>query len=387
VCGAGVISGGLAWLARVVGATTLLGLSVGLGACGDPPYYDSEAFFANTTRQSVNVRVLELSAAVDCESVSGSACERLTESAFAFERMYAVAPGQALPLEYEEEAWRSGGVGGTTGGGTSRTPSGEAACGAAVVQIVGLPSTCVFWKAEGGTSSEQRASVADAAFRRRSIRLEGTKGLHRLATGAGLESGTLLSTPAGEPTRLLGFSGRAAAQNNVIETVTELPDGCLAIGHRVLNTTGTTPSTIYLCAPRSAFPFAVGSQVSISISSERLGGEFLTITEFGGTFPRRLELFMNARTENRQSDPTFAPLEGGHVTRCGAYVENLGLETLTGVLAAGEMTETTLNGVRTRTLLGRAERVVVAPSTCETARATLGIRYDLLTVVSPETDP
>jgi hypothetical protein len=124
-----------------------------------------------------------------------------------------------------------------------------------------------------------------------------------------------------------------------------------------------------------------------SISSTPSGGESLTIRETSGTFPRRLELLMNARPEHQQPSPTFAPLEGGHATRCGAYVENLGLETPSGVQPPGEMTETTSGGFRIRVLLGRAERVVVAPPTCETERANLGIRFDLLTAVSPETDP
>jgi hypothetical protein len=349
----------LAWLARVVGSTALLGLSVGLGACGAPPYYDSEAFFANTTRQSVNVRLLELDAAVDCAALDGRACERLTTSAFVFERMYTVAPGQALPLEYEEEPWRT------------QTPSSERACGAAVLQIVGLPSTCVFWQDEGSARSEQLASVGDEKFRRRAIRLEGTTGLYRLATGAGLESGPLLSPAASEPRRLLGFSGRATAANTIVESVTELPDGCLAVGHRTLATIDTTRATLYLCVPRWAFPFPVGSEIAIETS-----GDQLTIEERG---LRRLELLMNAERQ-------LVPLEGGHATRCGAYVEHFGLETTTGVLAPGEMTERTSAGVRTRVLLGRAERVVVAPAACEPERASLGSRVDLLTVDSLETD-
>jgi hypothetical protein len=361
-------------LARVVAATALLGLSVGLGACGDPPYYDSEAFFANTTRQSVNVRLLELDATVDCAALDGHACERLTASAFVPEKMYTVGPGQALPLVYEE-SWRNGGTGATggIGGGSGGNTQSSGDCGAAVVQIVGLPSTCVFWQNEGSASSEQLASVGDAKFRRRAIRLEGTTGLYRLATGAGLESGPLLPPATSEPKRLLGFSGRAAAVNNIVESVTELPDGCLAVGHRTAVTIGTTRSTIYLCVPRWAFPFPVGSEIAITTS-----GDQLTIRELDTL--RRLELLLNAERQ-------LVPLEGGHATRCGAYVEHFGLETSTGVLASGDMTDRTSAGIRTRLLLGRAERVVVALAACEPERARLGSRVDLLTVHSLETDP
>jgi hypothetical protein len=355
-------------LVRVVGLTALLGLSVGLGACGDPPYYSSEAFFANTTREGVNVRLLELAAAVDCKSVSGHACERLNESAFVFERMYAVAPGQALPLEYDENFWGN------------QAEWSENACGAAVVQIIGLPSTCVFWKEEGGAGSEQLASVRDPEFRRRSIRLEGTKGLYRLAVGSGLEAGELLRSATSDPRSLLGFSGRAAAPSAIVDAVTELPDGCLAIEHRALAPSENAPrSTLYLCVPRWAFPFVVPSEITISTVTGLHGAEILTIQEPGGS--RRLELVMNGERQN------LVPLEGAHATRCGAYVENLGLETATGIIAPGEMSETTSDGVRTRVLLGRAEHVVVAPATCEPARAAIGRRLDLLTVNSLETDP
>jgi hypothetical protein len=182
----------------------------------------------------------------------------------------------------------------------------------------------------------------------------------------------------------LGFSGRAAAPAAVVEAVTELPDGCLAVEHSV----AAQRSTIYLCVPRWAFPFAVGSEVAIHTSGASSTGstaEVLTVVDARGS--RRLELLMNAQPKDKLPTPTLLPLEGGHATRCGAYVENLGLETATGVLAAGEMTDAISGGVRTRVLLGRAERVVVAPSTCEPERASLGTRFDLLTVSSLETDP
>jgi hypothetical protein len=285
--------------------------------------------------------------------------------------MYAVAPGQALPLEYEEEPWRN------------HTSSSNPQCGAAVVQIVGLPSTCVFWQSDLLAGSEQLASVDDPQFRDRSVRLEGTEGLHRLAIGSRLEARELLSPPASEPRRLLGFSGRVAAPNAVLEAVTELPDGCLAIEHRAMGSVDSAArSTIYLCVPRWAFPFLVGSELVITSSSRATDGAHLfTIAEPGG--PRRLELSMNAPPDGRIP----IPLEASYHTRCGAYVETFGLQTLTGVIGAGETSDSTSDGVRTRILLGRAERVLVAPASCEAERASIGTRFDLLTVKSLETDP
>jgi hypothetical protein len=82
--------------------------------------------------------------------------------------------------------------------------------------------------------------------------------------------------------------------------------------------------------------------------------------------------------------------EEGHFTSCGAYVEPFAA-TLTppglpvrGELEPGEVDDYSEGIVRTRVLLGRTERVIVAPSSCEPGRSSLNDHFDLLTLRTPE---
>jgi hypothetical protein len=55
-----------------------------------------------------------------------------------------------------------------------------------------------------------------------------------------------------------------------------------------------------------------------------------------------------------------------------------------GELEPGELDDYMEGNVRVRVLMGRAERVVVAPSACEPGLSSLNAHYDLLTLRTSE---
>jgi hypothetical protein len=352
-----------------------------LGALGcDPPYYSSAAFFANTTREPVNVRLSRLDAALSCLVVSGRSAVVLSQSAFEHEAMYRVQPGEALPLGPvdENDDFDSEAIG---------TP-----CGAVMLQILGQRDLGVFW---GSTtaSTERLASVQDKNFRDHAVRLEGTKGLHRLAVGDALEGSEPRNhSTSDDPPRLFGWSGQGLGVTSVIVRRDVLPDGCLAVS--------TGGATLYLCVPDWAFPFQVGDTMAVTATTPSVpvsadpntwvsNARKLVVKDSAASPTRELEIWLDAHS-GVIPVRTKRLIGPGHFTSCGAYVEPVGV-TLTppGVPARGELEPGALDdyvdgNVRVRVMLGRTERVVVAPSGCEPGRSTLNDHFDLLTLRTPE---
>jgi hypothetical protein len=89
------------------------------------------------------------------------------------------------------------------------------------------------------------------------VRLEGGGGLLGLAVGKKLEGTTEREeVPPVDPPRPFGWSGSVAATTLTINGIDSLPDGCLSVHHAT--------STLYLCVPSWAFPFAVGDSLDLS---------------------------------------------------------------------------------------------------------------------------
>ncbi|HVR18453.1 MAG TPA: hypothetical protein VMS65_02110, partial [Polyangiaceae bacterium] len=210
-------------------------------ACSDPGYYSSPAFFANTTRAPVNVRLSRLDASVACNDVARRSGGVFSRSAFVPEATYRVEAGQALPLGPIAED-----------GAAYDTPS----CGAVMLQILGQEDLAAFWLG-ARVQSEKRANLDDQNFRDHAVRLEGTTGLQRLAVGAQLEGSEPARIESGgaAPPRLFGWSGRTFGLTTQLARRDVLPDGCLAIG----DMSGTV--TLYLCVPDWAFPFQIGDSL------------------------------------------------------------------------------------------------------------------------------
>jgi hypothetical protein len=356
-------SGSCTKLRKLPAAIFFAALATTTAGCPDGPLYSSKVYFANLTREPVTVRVQALLAEVDCNGLAGRATSALTRSAFTPFASYELGPGRALPLEVVTRGWED--------------DQSFAMCGAALVQVVGIPDQIVFWSGELGdlTIDTDLANVADPRFDRQSLRLEGTPGLERLVSGTALESTPAppFGTPAlvEEPPRPFGWSGARPIGNRLITRKEPLPDGCLSLEleapwERTLS---------FFCGPAWGFPFEVGETVEFA-------GQNLTFEGMGEPPTKRVALSFGVDTESVSDRPSrTAP---AYVTACGAFVEPLEVAVAGVTLSAGqEHEQQTASGI-TRYLLGRAERVLVASPDCELERAALGARYDLLVLESRE---
>jgi hypothetical protein len=353
-----------AWRAFRLGIMGLL--ACGLGGCPDTPFYSAPAFFANTTHEPVQVRIFELSAAVSCDDVSGRSGEMLGPAAFDGGALYNVGAGELMPLAYEDQYV---------------LPSSET-CGASVVQVAGLPPLRVFWPERACASQDVLVDADDPRARSCAVRLEGGAGLWDYAVGSALEGAFVSDIPpsALEPARPFGWSGRVLAGNVVLERIDELPDGCLAVEH----SSGAQRSTAYLCVPSWAFPFTVGSSVLFAAPvASAVAEKRLTVTTTDATPLIQLSIVMGSLTP--PPNMTFEALGGGYFTRCGAFVEPLGLRP-TGAdtaFGAGEVFELATTGIPLRVMAGRSERTLVAPTSCGVERTLLQARFDWLSLTSP----
>jgi hypothetical protein len=365
----GLESGSTAWRAFRLGLMGLL--ACGAGGCPDTPYYSAPAFFANTTHEPVRVRVFELTAQVSCENLDGHSYDMLAPSAFDAGTLYEVAAGELLPLGYEDEhVWSS-----------------VDECGAAVVQAQGLPPLQVFWPKRSCTSQDVLVDADDARARACAVRLEGAGGLQAYAVGSALEGAVESEVPMGvlEPARPFGWSGRVLTGEVVLERVAELPDGCLAVEH----SSGAQRSTAYFCVPSWAFPFAAGSSASFALPVVAGTAEKrLTLTTTDATPPIQLSIVLGA-VNTSPLNVDFEPLGGGYFTRCGAFVEPLGLRPAgtTTAFVSGDVFDLPTTGIPLRVMAGRSERTLVGPTSCEPEQQALGARFDWLSLTSPVEAP
>jgi hypothetical protein len=197
---------------------------------------------------------------------------------------------------------------------------------------------------------------------------------------------------------VLGWSGTPpAASGFVLQSTDTLPDGCSSLRF----SKGSESSwPLYLCAPDWGFPFAVGDQLQVlaqeleppSSSASANGlqstGEgprarHLSISNPDGT---KLEIWLNAsKPQVTAVGAVLGSGEQGRHTACGAYVESASVEVgaLKEALMAGEESEATIVGRRSRAFLGRAEDVLVAPDACGTEYSSFGARFDLLLLDMP----
>lgn len=376
------------WRRSWLGGSGLL-LSVVLGAfavlgCRPGYYYSSRAFFANTTREPVKVRVRTLQADVDCAKAEGRSAELLADRELFGEAVtYDVAAGEALPLDLDDDDW---------------TTSQGARC-AAIVQVLGFPDQLVFWPSSGVSASTETklAQTDDEDFLAQSLRLEGHGEVKGLAVGEGLEVTALPPLASGKPTisdppAALGWSStlRSGAGFVLLRRET-LPDGCLSLE---LGRAAQSAWPLFLCAPDWSFPFQVGDELDIALElltsqtssyeSEDTKAPYLTISKPDTGI--KLEVWLNAN-RGQVSVVVVAVGQGmsGRRTACGAYVESAEVELKEPpmVLNAGDDREAMVSGKLERAFLGRAEDVLVAPDACGPEHSSLGVRFDLLKLSMP----
>jgi hypothetical protein len=350
-------------------------------------YYEAQAYFANTTREPVSVRVLELEAETACARLSGRSREALAHrELFGEGKTYEVGPGEALPLSL---------------GTDDLSGSASSKC-AVLLQMVGHPDQIVTWpKGLSAETDSKLAPVPDRDFRRVSIRLEGAGTLQGLAIGDALEVTPLppASSAADAPKESapsFGWSGLASSRTGVrLWTREVLPDGCLSLE---LGVTQNDAARLYLCLPDWAFPFevdqvldVVSEEVPISSPSYYGRGSRARHLKLGSASPhRQLELWLNASANLPSYVQQASAASGaGYRTPCGGYADPLtvtyGLEGA--ILTVGAVTERKDAGYRRRVLLGRADDMLVAPDACGDEYGALGARFDLLTLEEWEDTP
>ncbi len=374
------------WPLRGLLLSVVLAAFVVLG-CPPPYYWESRAFFANTTREPVKVRVQTLQAQVDCAKVAGRSAELLSDrQLFGDAVTYDVPAGEALPLDLDDDTF--------SGSGSSRC--------AALVQVLGFPDQLVFWPSSVSSvqTESKLAEIGDKHFLAQSLRLEGHGEVKDFAAGKDLEITPLPPLASGravvsDPPVALGWSGKPIPGVDFALLRREtLPDGCLSLE---LGKGAESAWPLFLCAPDWSFPFQVGDELSVSLQN-------LTLQNPGygteaGAHPRaqylaiwkpdadiKLEIWINA------SQPQASPVRtavgqgmSGRRTACGAYVESAAVELKepSMVLQVGDDREAMASGKPVHVFLGRADDVLVAPDACGPEYSSLGVRFDLLMLAMP----
>jgi hypothetical protein len=366
--------------------TLVIGASVALATAGCRDYYyEAQAYFANTTREPVTVRLLELEAEVSCASLSGRSGEALAHrELFGNGKAYEVGPGEALPLSLSNEA-----------DGASRGKC------AVLLQMLGQPDRVVAWPM--GLSAETEGTLAplkDEEFRRVSVRLEGAGAIQGLAIGDALEVTPLplVSSVGAEPRTSapsFGWSGLASSESGVrLWKRDSLPDGCLSVE---LGPSRDEATPLYLCLPDWAFPFEVDDMLSVTAeelavpasSYDGRGSQARHLRLVSESPPRQLELWLNASPTSPSNVRASSTSGGGYRTPCGGYAAPLSVKLPQEgtTLTVGAVLERKTTGYRRLTLLGRADDMLVAPDDCGDDYGALGPRLDLLTLEEWENTP
>lgn len=371
------LKSGCWWLSVLLGALGLLG-------CRDY-FYESRAYFANTTREPIKVRVQTLLAEVDCARVKGRSAELLGRRELFGEPVnYDVAAGEALPLDLAEDDFSG---------------SQQEHC-AVVVQVLGFPDQLVFWARDASSvrTETKMAEANSSSFLAQSLALEGHGELKGLAAGQGLEVTPLPPLASGmaivsdAPTSL-GWSGASLAGSDfVLQRRDALPDGCLTLE---LGKDSSPSRPLFLCAPSWSFPFVIGDRLSVTFEdlapptspygarSEAPRATHLTVTKPDARI--KLDIWLNAsQSQLAATGRITGQTASGRHTACGAYVASTSVE-LPGMLllAPGEDVERTSAGRHSHAFLGRADEVLVAPDTCGPEHSSLGTRVDLLILDTP----
>jgi len=255
----------------------------------------------------------------------------------------------------------------------------------------------VYWPPDtpSVTTESKLAKLSSPGFVHNSLRLEGHGEVKGLAHGGALEVSALSALGAAEQpvvsSSVLGWSGRPLSGKQLLKSRQRLPDGCwsIALGE-------TSSQSFYLCAPEWGFPFEVGDMLTVTAEERPLTapayGEVPSVARHLSVQVAdvKMELWLNAVQSQVPEVGQVVELEGeGRRTGCGAYADPLSIEVLPlrSSLLPNEQGKLVNAGRLTRALLGRADRILVAPEICTPEYASLGSRFDLLIVTTPEPSP
>jgi hypothetical protein len=340
--------------ARIDGALGRLALGLGIFASiattePGPPTWTTGAYVVNRSGAGLDVRVRWTTAAIDCDVLEGVDLTAAVSGMIFDEAItYRLALDETVPLERVDPST------------PTATPFSTGECQLAMVAIDGAPDTIVLVPPDALPVLVTQGEALDVPDRAVTITLRAPG--FDITVGSGLSSGIRddrmrVSACESRPAFAVSTTMRDGAEQ-VIASVEVGGDGCTTIRT-------TDGERTFLCVPEEMVPFREGEPFR-SLSGDRFVGathrlevghvEGSTFTSVG---PFTLSL----------GDPSMC---GGERTACGAFVVPVEVAILGGT---SERSGFAVSGAAS-IAIGRSERVGIAPSTCDLARAELTTSFD-----------
>lgn len=314
-----------------------------------PPTWTTGAYVVNRSGAGLDVRVRWTTAMIDCEVLEGADLG-LAVSGVIFDEAitYRLAVDETVPLERVDPST------------PTATPFSNGECQLAIVAIDGAPDTIVLVPPDAQVVLVTQGEALDVPERAVTITLRAPG--FDITVGSGLSSGLRddrmrVSECESRPAFATSTSMRDGAAQ-VIASVDVGSDGCTTIGT-------TDGERTFLCVPEEMVPFRVGETFR-SLSGARFVGETFRL-EVGHIDGRALTEVGPFTLSLGDPQPC-----GGERTACGAFVVPLEVEISGGTRERSDYAVSGPSSIA----IGRSERVAIAPSGCELARAELTTSFD-----------
>lgn len=340
--------------ARIDGALGRVALGLGIFASiattqPGPPTWTTGAYVVNRSGAGLDVRVRWTSAMIDCDVLRGADLSAAVSGVIFDEAItYRLAVDETVPLERVDPAT------------PTATPFSTGECQLAMVAIDGAPDTIVLVPSDPQVVLVTQGEVLDVPDRAVSITLRAPG--FDITVGSGLSSGIRddrmrVSECESRPA-FAASSSLLVGSDQQITSVDVGSDGCTTI--RTADGART-----FLCVPEEMVPFRVGEMFRTMGGNRFVGAEYrLEIGHVDGPISTVVGPFTLSLGD--------ADACGGERTTCGAFVVPHEIEIRGGT---SDRSGFAVSGPAS-IAVGRSERVGIAPSGCDEARAELTTSFD-----------